>query len=253
MGCRQTHVKAGNKTIDLSPTQCDGLDLLYMLTDRVGDDACGEHACVYATSDPNMVLKVTDDPGDVYGFIAAKGSGLTPPSKTPIELGDSGLYAFEVGKVTFPTALDEIIFNNAVNHGIAGAIFDYRRPKTEREPQPLRGGKFRFEAPADISDTVEKECKEIVELVKAHRRTDLGTPQEIRERCRYIANSAVGVIEKLGQRGVKFTDVHAGNWGFYKGRLVSIDLGLSDPPRKKAVSKLYGVMADHRRRRKRRR
>lgn len=242
MSCQQTTVKAGHQTFELTPTQCAGLDLLDLLRNSKGEEACGEHACVYTTSKPDTLLKITDDADDVFGFAAAKGLPVVPTTGTPVQLGNESRYAFTVAKVQLPDVRDQIILNNVVNHGIVGAIFDHRRPKDEQYPVLIRGKNYRFNAPDYITDVVESECKDLADRVESLGRKDLGTRPEVIDRCRYIGNTAVNVIEKLGQRGVTFTDTHAGNWGFHKGRLVAIDLGLSHAPKGRRLTRLQGAM-----------
>jgi hypothetical protein len=241
MSCRTREVQVGkHQKIELTPTQCAALDLVEILGGDI-DSGCGEHACAYTTSKPDTLIKITDDAEDVFAFRAAKGTGLVPKAGTPVQLGDRPFFAFEVAKAKLPDVRDQIILNDLVNHQLVEVMFGSQRPKEERNPIPLGRGKFRFEAPESIPDVIEAECKVFGERVGKLNRADLGTGPEFRERCRVIGNTAADVIEKLAKVGVKFTDAHAGNWGFYKGRLVAIDLGLSHPPMGRPVARLNGT------------
>jgi hypothetical protein len=245
MSCRTLEVQVGKRgTEELTATQCAGLDLIEILG---GDPetGCGEKACVYTTPDSKTLIKVTKDADDVYGFVAAKGSGVIPKAGTPVQLGDRPLFAFKVAKVqTIEEPRDQLILNDVLSHGLIERIFGQARPKNERDPIPMGRGKFHFTLPADIDTRVDTECVEMkrrIEKLSPERQALFGPLHEFTPRCRILTDQAVSVIEKLGQHGVKFADAHAGNWGFDKGRLVAIDLGLSNSPKPRAVKRLNGT------------
>jgi len=201
----------------LTPTQCRelGIDSLMLLPN--GSEACGTHACVFNTSDRDWLVKITDDEEDVYGFLKSQGSPHVVGFRGAYKLRGQKtwdkrpLFAMRVEKV------EQVRGNDRAY--LTGVLY-------ERLTSPaLKGfkGESRYSVPKNIRDSVIPECDSYVR--------DLGEdPAAHRPRCSAVVNEGLDAIEDLMNRGVAFTDTHAGNWGRRRGKLVAIDLGLSRPP-----------------------
>lgn len=218
MSCK---VKIGEgiteELFDLTDSQCQtlGIDSLMLLPD--GSEACGTHACVFQSRDPNWLIKITDDAEDIRGLIRAKGSQHAVNTRAAYRLtgkrasGNRPLFAAVVEKV------DQVKGNDRAY--LTGVLY-------ERLVTPaLRGfaGDRKYSVPQSVRDAVVPECENFAR--------NLGQdPAAHRSSCRAVVNEALDAIEDFMNRGVAFTDVHAGNWGRRRGKLVAIDLGMSKPP-----------------------
>ena len=176
----------------------------------------GSTACVYTTPRPDTLVKLTTDPEDPYALAKVKGSKAVPRIDNIFQLrGPDGknrdLWAVEVERVqTIPhndleaTFLD--VFNNAV-------IWDEAH-------LTVKGVDPKYKVPAKTKALARNRCKEAGQ--------DGWFPAHLVPQCNAVAKEAFAVYEELGKKGVAFADSHPGNWGRKNGKLVAIDLGLSN-------------------------
>lgn len=205
-----------------------GIDSLMFL--GKDDPACGSYACVYNSKDPKWIVKITGDEEDATGFAKAKGSEFVARTREIYRLTGLGhpetgrpMYGLVVERVD-PIVGKESLFINMVLWSSAGSLnqsglFDgYEEGK-------------KFTVAPKIRSMIEPQCRRIVKTAMGRGDKRFVSEDSETEACRLLINQTVDAVEDLANRGVQFTDNHAGNWGRRKnGRLVAIDLGLSSPP-----------------------
>lgn len=181
----------------------------------------GSNACVYATPDPETIVKITSDSDDAFAFARAAGLKSVPKIHNVFQLRDtdgtdSGYFAIEVEKVdTFSQSSDEAKFVSVFNDVMVAE--DVHKLITPGQKNP------KFKVPTKVKNKVKKTCKEAGEMD--------WFPLDQVGACTRMVDEAIAVYEDLGKNGIAFSDSHEGNWGrTYNGRLVAIDLGLSNAP-----------------------
>lgn len=205
------------QVFDLTEGQCGtlGIDSLMLLPD--GSEACGTHACVFQSKDPGWLVKITDDDEDIRGLLRAKGSPHAVNTRAVFSLrgrrtrSKKPLYAAVVEKVEQVRGNDRayltgVLYERLVELALGGFT-----------------GETKYVVPQGVRDAVVPECD-------AFARGAGQDPAAHRSACRAVVNEALDAIEDFMNRGIAFTDAHAGNWGRRRGKLVAIDLGMSKPP-----------------------
>jgi len=211
--------------VTLTESQCKKLDLKELLRLPDGGIACGTRACVYETSDPNTVVKITEDVEDVRAFDLTRGSKRVIPQKLLRKLKgiktfdwDDPVYAMVVEKAEPLSGRDQIFINDVLAFDLTSNIF---RGVKQDEP---------FEVKKEVRVRVAPKCRFIVGKGKAAADARFADEEESVKACELVVNDAIDAIEEFGKAGVLLSDNHAGNWGRRKGKLVAIDLGMSTPP-----------------------
>lgn len=241
---RGDHPGHEHDEVALTPSQRKtlGIDSLMLLMPD-GTPACGKFACAYNTKDPDWVVKLTSDEDDADGLARAKGSEFVVPTKGIYELKgvrdpayQTPMYGIIAERVN-PVVGKESLFINEVLFG----TFDEEILKNLFSGYK-EGAKFVVEP--RVRAMIEPKCRLVVQEAKKYGDSRFVSEDADTEACRLLINEAVDAAEDLANRGVVFTDNHAGNWGRRKnGRLVAIDLGLSSPPwgrQKAAITRLAG-------------
>lgn len=199
----------------------------------------GSTACVYTTPNPTRLVKLTTDPEDVYALARVTGSPAVPTIDAIHHLRNAegaprDLWAVEVERVqTIPpkTPLAEhlSVFNDAV-------VWDDTH-------LTVKGDSKRYRVPQETKNRAKRGCEKNV-VFRSY------SPQQVAA-CEDTVKEAFKVYEELGRRGVAFADSHYGNWGLKNGKLVAIDLGLSNAPPVE-LPFLAGIGRNKMRRRRRR-
>jgi len=245
MSCR-AKIGEFSPEIALSKNQCEKLDLKSILFLPNGNEACGTRACVYETSDPGTVVKITEDIEDVRGFALMKGSpkavGVKDLRKlTAIKTMDGEpVFAMVVEKADPLASRDQIFINDVLFSELNEDLF-----------RGLREGDL-FRVKEETRKKIAPKCREIVKKGKSRADSRFSDEDEAVKACELVIGDAVDAIEEFGQSGVLLSDNHAGNWGRRKGKLVAIDLGMSTPPwapREAKVKALAGNRGESIRRR----
>jgi nucleoid-associated protein YgaU len=242
MSCEVVAGEAADGSVVLTDNQCRTLDIqnVLALSDGAGNHAaCGSKACVYETSDPSTLVKVTSDWMDVWALKKTAGMADVVPVKRMFKLkgkrrsvngvAENALYAIEVARAQPLSKRDELFLNTTAFDAIT-LYFD----------QMLLPGV----SPKSVIDFRES-CRKTVDAARRGGKPYMTTPQADQAACEAVTSDALDAVERMAKRGVYFTDAHAGNWGRYNGRLVALDLGLSAPrgTRTPKVPELEGMGA----------
>jgi hypothetical protein len=204
---RCLRVGKGNRRLGVRRTSvCLTEDQEAVLQPRA-EIGCGSFACAYERPDGDVV-KITQDATDVASLLVGQSRRDVARVRSAHRIGDRKLW---------------------------GVIMERLRPLSLRQQRVLHQlrpamtelGKLYDRSQADGSYRVP-------ETVREHLAREHCGPSEAD--CARILSQVIDAHEWYGRRGIRLTDMHAGNWGRRKdGTLALLDVGMAPSSGVRAV------------------